>query len=110
MTDSLAGLRLAIGARPAAHFGMGSVARLGPAVSATGGAAAAIVTDVGMLATPVIGAVQAELDAARIPSILFSGVHANPTTDDLAAGADVVAGLALPGRAVLVAVGGGSSI
>src|SRR5438128_569174 len=34
MTDSLAGLRLAIGARPPAHFGMGSVA--GPTTAGTG--------------------------------------------------------------------------
>ena len=99
-----------MGAMPAAHFGVGSLAKLGPVVGAAGGAAAVIVTDAGMLATPVIDAVQAELDAAGIPFIVFSGVRANPTTDDLAAGADVVAGLALASRAVLVAVGGGSSI
>ncbi len=110
MADALSGLNLAIGAIPPAHFGEGSLAKLGPVVSATGGAAAVIVTDAGMLATPVIDAVQAELDTAGIPFIAFSGVHANPTTDDLAAGADVVAGLALASRAVLVAVGGGSSI
>jgi alcohol dehydrogenase len=110
MAEALSALNLAIGAIPAAHFGTGSLAKLGPVVSATGGAAAVIVTDAGMLATPVIDAVQAELDTAGIPFIAFSGVHTNPTTDDLAAGAEVVAGLALASRAVLVAVGGGSSI
>jgi alcohol dehydrogenase len=44
---------------------------------------------------------------------LFSGVHPNPTTDDVAAGADVVAAVAAAaraGRTVLVAVGGGSPV
>lgn len=110
MADTLSGLHLDIGARPAAHFGAGSVAKLGPAVAATGGSAAVIVTDAGLLATPVIDAVQGELDATGVQFIAFGGVHANPTTDDLAAGADMVAGLAPAGSAVLVAVGGGSSI
>jgi alcohol dehydrogenase len=110
MTPEVAGRQLTIAPTPTAHFGMGTIGKLGSLVAAAGGRAATIVTDAGMLSTPVIDAVQGELEAAGIPSIVFSGVHANPTTDDLAAGADVVAGLALAGRAVLVAVGGGSSI
>jgi alcohol dehydrogenase class IV len=110
MTDTLSGLQLDLGARPAAHFGTGSVAKLGPAVTATGGSAAVIVTDAGMLATPVIDAVRDELDATGVRFLEFSGVHANPSTDDLAAGADTVAALAPARKAVLVAVGGGSSI
>jgi alcohol dehydrogenase len=110
VTSDLAAAALAIRPTPTAHFCTGAVAKLGPAAAATGGAAAVIVTDAGMLTTPVIEAVQGELDAAGIPFIVFGGVHANPTTDDLAAGAEAVAGLALASRAVLVAVGGGSSI
>jgi alcohol dehydrogenase len=110
MADTLSGLQLDFGARPAAHFGAGSVAKLGPAVAATDCSAAVIVTDAGMLATPVIDAVREELDATGVQFGVFSGVHANPTTDDLAAGADMVAGLAPAGSAVLVPVGGGSSI
>src|SRR5919201_1457343 len=98
MADSLSGLHLTMGAMPAAHFGADSLTKLGPVAAATGGAAAVIVTDAGMLETPVIAAVQAELDAAGITFIVLGGVHANPTTDDLAAGADVVAGLALASR------------
>jgi alcohol dehydrogenase len=110
MADTLSGLQLDIGARPGAHFGAGSVAKLGPAVAAAGGSAAVIVTDAGMLATPVIDAVKEELDATGVRFGIFSGVHANPTTDDVAAGADMIAGLAPAREAVLVAVGGGSSI
>jgi alcohol dehydrogenase class IV len=36
----------------------------------------------------VIATVQAVLADAGIPARLFAGVHPNPTTDDLAAGAD----------------------
>jgi alcohol dehydrogenase len=41
---------------------------------------------------------------------MFTGVHPNPTTDDIAAGADAVTGFAGSAPATLVAVGGGSSI
>jgi alcohol dehydrogenase len=42
---------------------------------------------------------------------VFSGVHANPTTGDVAAGAEAVAALAAGGgRPAVVAVGGGSSV
>jgi alcohol dehydrogenase len=63
-----------------------------------------------MLATPVIDAVAACLADAGMKSTVFSGVHANPTTDDLAAGADAIAAHGRPADQVLVAVGGGSSI
>jgi len=69
-----------------------------------------IITDPGMLATPVIDAVLACLEDAGMKSTVFSGVHANPTTDDLAAGADAIASDGPPADHVLVAVGGGSSI
>src|SRR5215468_10739268 len=110
MTKVLADRQLDIGARPAAHFAAGGIGKLGALVSSAGGTAAVIVTDAGMLATPVIDTVRACLDEANIPSIVFSGVHANPTTDDLAAGAGLTADYAPGARKVLVAVGGGSSI
>ncbi len=69
-----------------------------------------IVTDAGLLATPVIDTVRAALAEAGLPAAVFSGVAANPTTDDLAAGAEVAAADAAAGRVTLVAVGGGSSI
>lgn len=110
MASELSRAELAIAPTPTAHFGAGGIHKLGPLVAATGGSAAVIVTDAGLLATPVIGAVRAALDDAGIPVVVFSGVHANPTTDDLSAGADVVAGQAIASGATLVAVGGGSSI
>ncbi len=78
MTPEVAGRQLTIAPTPTAHFGMGAIGKLGSLVEAAGGRAATIVTDAGMLATSVIDAVQGELDAAGIPFIVFSGVHANP--------------------------------
>ncbi len=66
-----------------------------------------MITDAALAATPVISAVTEALSAARTPTTAFSGVHPNPTTSDLAAGAVAAAGLAAP---VLVAVGGGSAM
>ena len=106
----LAGTSLAISPTPSAHFGVGSVARLGQVLAEAGTSKAVIVTDAGLAATPVIGAVRAAIDEAGIPVAMFTGVHANPTTDDIAAGADAVTSFAGCAPATLVAVGGGSSI
>src|SRR6185312_13920711 len=65
----------------------------------------------GLAATPVVASVVGVLTAAGIPVTVFSGVHANPTTGDVAAGAEAVAALAADGgRPAVVAVGGGSSV
>jgi len=76
---------------PAAHFGAGAIARLPAVVRATGAEQVVVVTDGALAATPVIAAVVAVLTDAGVPSRLFAGVHPNPTTDDLAAGAAAVA-------------------
>jgi alcohol dehydrogenase len=76
-----------------------------PGIVQRAGDQALVITDAALAATPVISAVTDALRAARIPATVFSGVHPNPTTADLAAGAAAAAGLAAP---VLVAVGGGS--
>jgi alcohol dehydrogenase len=104
----LARTRLSISPTPTAHFGAGTIESLGAVVSAMGCPASVIITDKGLAGTPVVGAVLAALDAAGLAVEVFSGVHANPTTHDIAAGADAVAGLSA--RVALVAVGGGSSI
>jgi alcohol dehydrogenase len=57
----------------------------------------------------VVARVTAALEATGMPVTVFSGVHPNPTTGDLAAGAGAVAA-AQSGRVALVAVGGGSPI
>jgi alcohol dehydrogenase len=110
VVSAAATARLVIGSAPIAHFGPGAISMLPGAVSATGSRAAVVVTDAALAATSVVASVSAALAAAGIPVTLFSGVHPNPTTDDLAAGAEAVARAAEPGRAALVAVGGGSPI
>jgi alcohol dehydrogenase len=79
-------------------------------VRGTGAGAVVVVTDTGLAATPVVASVTGGLEAAGMPVTVFRGVHANPTTADLAAGADAVAELAGGARVALVAVGGGSPI
>ena len=100
---------LVIGTTPAAHFGAGSIARLPELIAAAGGQSALVVTDGALAATGVIAAVTERLTAAGLPATVFSGVHPNPTTSDVAAGA-VAAGDLLAARPVVVAVGGGSPI
>ena len=76
-----------IAPKPAAHVGIGAVGQLPEIVRATGADQVVVVTDAALAATPVIATVQAVLADAGIPARLFAGVHPNPTTDDLAAGA-----------------------
>jgi alcohol dehydrogenase len=109
--SAVAGTEIAITPTPAAYLGSGAVAKLPGILGGAGSDAAVVVTDAGLAATPVVDRVTSVLDAAGIPVTLFSGVQPNPTTGDLAAGADAVAATG-PARArvVLVAVGGGSPI
>jgi alcohol dehydrogenase len=95
-----------IAPKPAAHFEPGATEKLPAIVRGAGADSALIVTDATLAATPVVATVISALDAAGIPAQVFSGVHPNPTTDDIAAGADAVAGE----KVALIAVGGGSAI
>jgi alcohol dehydrogenase len=122
--SALDGTELDLAAWPVAWFGAGVVRRLPEAVAGTGAPLAVVVTDAGLAATGLPDRISGLLSAAGLPATVFDGVHANPTTGDLAAGADAVraaAGLAGPGGAepfgpperpvaCLVAVGGGSPI
>jgi alcohol dehydrogenase len=134
MHGGIAGTEIVITPAPATYFGAGATAKLPAIVRGTGSSAAVIVTDAGLAVTPVVAEVVAVLEAAGLPVTVFSGVHPNPTTGDLAAGADAVAGADGAGRAggagrvagvggaggaggaagrpsaCLVAVGGGSPI
>ena len=102
--------------KPTAHFGVGAIEQLPGIVRGTGADAVVVVTDAALAATPVIATVTEILAGAALPAHLFTGVHPNPTTDDLAAGAQAAAEAAAlartagSGRVTLVAVGGGSPI
>jgi alcohol dehydrogenase len=104
---------LVISPTPRAHFGVGAIGGLPGIVRSTGGGAVVVVTDAALAATPVVASVTGVLGAAGVPVTVFGEVHPNPTTGDLAAGADAVARAAGPaggGPITLVAVGGGSPI
>jgi alcohol dehydrogenase len=109
--SAIAGTEIAITPMPAAYVGSGVVGKLPGILSGTASDAAVVVTDAALAVTPVVASVTGVLEAAGIPVALFSEVHPNPTTGDLAAGADAVAAARGAGsRVALVAVGGGSPI
>jgi alcohol dehydrogenase len=111
MPPPVAGTRIVLSPLPAAHFGAGAIDAVAGIVRATGCRAAVIVTDQGLARTAVVASVASMLAASGLAVTEFSDVHANPTTGDVAAGADMVAALAAGGgRPAVVAVGGGSSI
>src|SRR3984885_5383109 len=103
-----------IAPKPAAYFDQGAIKPLPAIVRETGADAVMIVTDAALAQTPVIGTATYELAEAEIPVHVFTGVHPNPTTDDLAAGAAALAEMEVAEadgkRVALVAVGGGSPI
>jgi alcohol dehydrogenase class IV len=76
--------------KPAAHFGVGAIDQLPGVVRATGAGQVVVVTGEALASTSVVATVRAVLAGAGIPACLFTGVHANPTTDDVAAGAAAV--------------------
>lgn len=111
MTSPLARARLVLAPMPPAHFGAGAIDGLAGIARGAGGDAAVIVTDQGLAGTTVVAGVTGVLTAGDLPVTVFSQVHPNPTTGDVAAGADVVTALVAAGaRPVIIAVGGGSPI
>jgi alcohol dehydrogenase class IV len=111
MPPPVAGTRIVLSPPPAAHFGAGAIDAVAGIVRGTGCQAAVIVTDQGLARTAMVTSIASMLAASGLAVTVFSDVHANPTTGDVAAGADVAAALAADGgRPAVVAVGGGSSI
>jgi alcohol dehydrogenase len=103
-----------IGAQPTALFGIGAIGNLPRIVRGIGAdAGVVLVTDAALATTSVVASVTAVLKDAGLAVLVFSGVHPNPTTDDLAAGAGAVAEASrysVAPRPTLVAVGGGSAM
>jgi alcohol dehydrogenase len=100
---------LTLSATPTAYFGTGLVTTLPSVIAAAGGSHALVVTDAALAASSVVAAVTEVLSSAGVAAVVFAGVHQNPTTADLAAGAEAAAGLQ-GDHPVVVAVGGGSPI
>jgi len=108
--SQLEGTRIVYRPLPAAHFGAGTIGVLPGIVQNTGGQAVALVTDAALAGTAVVAAAMAALAAEDLTAAVFTGVHPNPTTEDIAAGAEVVAALATGGTGVTVAAVGGGSV
>jgi alcohol dehydrogenase len=83
-----------IAPKPATRFGVGAIGQLPAVVRATGASHVVVVTDAALASMPVIETVLTVLAEAGLPARVFSAVHPNPTTDDIAAGADTVAQVA----------------
>jgi alcohol dehydrogenase len=102
MSTLLSRTGLTLSAMPTAHLGAGAVRTLG---ELAGQKRVLVVTDPGIAATPVLDAVRDALSTTE--ATVFSGVHANPTTDDIGSGADA----AHQARAeLIIALGGGSAM
>ena len=111
MPAPIAGTRIVFTPLPAAHFGAGTISALPGIVRGTGSTAVVLITDETLAGTPVVAAATAALASGGLTTAVFAGVRANPTTEDVAAGAAEVTALTAGGTALtLVAVGGGSVI
>jgi alcohol dehydrogenase class IV len=91
----------------ATFFGAGEVARLPACLEMLGKRRAFVVTDPGLVASGVAGAVTAVLAGAGVDHAVYDGLRPNPDTDALAAG-----GLALRafGDAAVIGLGGGTAL
>lgn len=108
MTLDITKQNIGIGPFPPATFAVGAVSELADKVRALGAAKAAIVTDRGLVATPLPEDVAALLRSADLHVEVFGDVHPNPTTDDVDGGATVVR--ALGSGTAVVSLGGGSAL
>ncbi len=88
-------------------FGVGVVEKLGKRVKSLGHRNAVIVTDKGVAGTGIISRVEASLKKAGVRSRVFDGVTTNPDYACVDAGCAVLRG---DMRAIVVAVGGGSTL
>lgn len=88
-------------------FGPGKIGALGELASELGARRALVVSDPGVIAAGHAARGIAALEQAGIETHLFEGVHENPTTEDVAAGAKLARRY---DPEVLVGLGGGSSM
>jgi alcohol dehydrogenase len=98
---------LVLDPKPAAHFGVGSVAKVGELAKAQGAKKALIITDPFLAASEITKKVSDSLKAAGIEVEVFGGVTPNPTTACVDEGSDVAT---KADADILIALGGGSSM
>lgn len=96
---------------PMMHFGVDAALQLSTHVKALQRSTALVVTDAGLMASGAIAPLLDKLRADGITVEVFDGVEANPTDRNVVAGAERLRALGTrPGGALLIAVGGGSSM
>lgn len=98
---------LVLDPKPAAHFGLGSVSKVGALALQTGATSALIVTDPFLASSPLLEKVRSSLLASGLTVTVFGGVTPNPTTACVDEGSDVAA---QAGCDILIAFGGGSAM
>lgn len=106
-TRKLSSYELVLDPKPAAHFGVGAVSKVGELAAAQGAKSALIITDPFLGASPICAEVKESLEAAGIKVSVFDGVTPNPTTACVDAGSDAGAAAKCD---ILIALGGGSSM
>ena len=104
---ALTSYELVLDPKPTAHFGLGSVAKVGEIAASHGATSALIVTDPFLAASPLLEKVRSSLLAAGLSVTVFGGVTPNPTTVCVDEGSDVAAAA---GCDILIALGGGSAM
>jgi len=88
-------------------FGCGAIKRLPQCLQENGIQKVLVVTDPGVAATPVLGAVTAVLEAAGIPSAVYDRVHGNPVEEDVLESAALYRNTGCSG---VIGLGGGSAL
>ncbi len=88
-------------------FGPGKIASLGPLAAELGGRRAMVVSDAGVIAAGHAARGLESLAAAGLETVLYQGVHENPSTEDVEKGTAFAREFAPD---LLVGLGGGSSM
>ena len=98
---------LVLDPKPAAHFGVGSVSKVGQLAKEQGAKKALIITDPFLASSEITAKVSKSLADAGIDVEVFGGVTPNPTTSCVDEGSDVAT---KANADILIALGGGSSM
>jgi alcohol dehydrogenase len=107
--SGLADRQIEITLRNRVLFGVGGLARLPDVIAGIGGRRVFLVTDPGVVVAGIAADVVDVLQAALIPTSMFSEVEANPSGATVEVGSATLRTLGLEGT-VVVALGGGSAM
>ena len=107
MERKVSELELVLDQKPTAHFGAGTVKKVGELAKAEGAKKALIITDSFIAQSDIREKIEGSLKAAGLAVEVFDGVTPNPTTACVDAGSDIAAH---SDADILIAVGGGSSM